>query len=325
MRHNRLRLLTTLLGFMVGWMMPSASTITAQVSRSSTKNLLMQEYDLVPKYKKGQKRYYRLVIVYKRVDQKGGVIEVTEHRGDIQRVVESVDANGKAYELITWKNIGERIATGDQGKFGPYKKAPWAEGFTYRFSAEDSYQDFHWNYKSFPQTREGYLTVILTVDAHFEFDYLRSKYHGGIEKLRRIGDEVDSPDNHQPFSLNFPPMVSNSRMQKNNVGLKFLGLTQVDGEPCAIVAHRQGPGHFSLDVAAGSNTSSSMAISSSFRGNLVVRLSDGSLVQGDFVEQVRNEMTTPGQEKPIYISTEAEYNVYEISREDYLKGLPAED
>lgn len=283
--------------------------------------VLTQEYDLLPKYKKGDRRYFSLVILYKRLDQMGKVTEVTEHRGDIQRVVESVEANGKAYEVITWKNVAERTTSGDPGKFGPYKKSPWAEGFTYRFSAEDSYQDFHWNYKSFPQTREGYLTMILTVDAHFEFDYLRSSSHGAIEKLQRIGDEVEAPDNHQPFTLNFPPFVPKSHMQKNNVGLKFLGLTQVNGEPCAIVAHRQGPGYFSVDFAAGPNAAATMSITSSFWGNLFVRLSDGSLVHGDFIEQVRSQINIPGQEKPIYAATQAEYNIDEISREAYLRGL----
>jgi hypothetical protein len=289
----------------------------------STDTLLTKEYDLLPKYKKGGTRYYRLVILYKRLDQMGVVTELTEHRGDFQRVVESVEANGKAYEVITWKNVAERVATGDAGKFGAYKRTSWAEGFSYRFSAEDSYQDFHWNYKSFPPTREGYMTMILTVDAHFEFDFLRSSSHGSIEKLKRVGDEVQAPDNHQPFSLNFPPLVRKSHMQKNNVGLKFLGLTQVKGETCAIVAHRQGPGYFSLDFAAGSNASATMSITSSFWGNLFVRVRDGSLVHGDFIEQVRSQMNIPGQAKPVYIATQAEYNIEEISRETYLQGLPA--
>jgi hypothetical protein len=283
--------------------------------------LFAQEYDLRPKYRKGERRYYRLVIVYKRLDPSGKIISQLEHRGDIERLVDSVRSDGKAYELITWRNVFTREKAEGKQDFGPYKAQPWVSGFSYLFSAEDSHQDFHWKYDRFPKTREGYLSLMLTVDAHFEFDYLRSSFHGGIEKLRRIGDEVEAPDSQLTFSVDFPPVVPDSHLRKTNVYTKFLGLTQVNQEPCAILAHRQGPGEFSLSFAFDSNRVISTAITSSFWGNLIVRLADGSLVHGDFVEHVRSQVNIPGQEKPSYSSTQAEYNIDEISRETFLQGV----
>jgi hypothetical protein len=288
----------------------------------SMKSLLSDEYDLRPKYKKGDKRYYRLVILYKRLEPSGKILSMMEHRGDIQRVVETVESNGKAYELITWKNVASRETPEKSSTLGPWKKQSWVEGFSYRFSAEDSHQKFHWNYQSFPKTMEGYLSLMLTVDAHFEFDYLRSSFHGAIEKLRRIGDEVEAPDSHLTFTIDFPPVVPSSHLQKRNVYTKFIGLTQINGEPCAILAHRQGPGEFSLNLATSPTTTMSHEITSSFWGNLMVRLSDGGLVHGDFIEHVRSQANIPGQDKPIFGSTQAEYTIDEISAEAYIKGPP---
>jgi hypothetical protein len=263
------------------------------------------------------------VILYKRLDPAGKIISEYEHRGDFERVVRSVDANGKSYELITWNNVFTREKAAGDREFSAYKPQPWLSGFSYPFSAEDSHQDFHWKYDIFPKTREGYLSLMLTVDAHFEFDYLRSSFHGAIEKLRRIGDEVEAPDSRLTFSIDFPPVVPRSHLRKTNVFTKFLGITQVNNEPCAILAHRQGPGDFVLDFSMDENAIMRMNITSSFRGNLFVRLSDGSLVHGDFIEYVRSQGTLPKQDKPTYFATQAEYNIDEISRVTYLKSLNA--
>lgn len=295
------------------------ATSTAPAPR--LKSFLTQAYDLKPKYKKGAVRYQRLVIVYYAMDAAGHVVNRNEVRASIERRVESVLPDGKAYEQIAWKNWASRMAQGATGAYGPYQRCEWAEGFSYRFSAEDPHDKFHWNYEKFPKTMQAYLILMHTVDAHFEFDYLRSSYHGAIEKLRRIGDEVEAPDSHQRFTINFPPLVPNSYLDKKDVYTKFIGLTVAGGEPCAILAHRQGPGDFWLDFAVGSEQTRRSEITSTFAGNLYVRLSDGSLVHGDFVEWVSSKMAGPSPERAIYAYTRGDYSIDEISREEYVKGI----
>jgi hypothetical protein len=296
---------------------------TETVEEATLESFLTREYDLKPTYVKGTTRYYRLVIVYKVLNPLGQVMSRSEHRGDIKRVVESVQTDGKAYERITWKNVAVRNAPGATGPYGPYKILPWAEGFSYRFSAEDSHEDFPWNYEDFPKTMEGYQALLLTVDAHFEFDYLRSSYHGAIENLKHIGDEIEAPDSHIPFRLTFPPVVTDSWLEKKDVYIKFVGLTQVAGEPCAVIAHRQGPGEFYLDMAMGTPEPVRNELTSSFSGDLIVRLSDGSLIHGDFIEHVRNKLQLPGQTNPTYTQMQADYVIDEISPEEYERGLEA--
>jgi len=295
---------------------PSSASSLAKLKPSLT-----QTYDLKPKYKQGEVCYQRLVIVYHALDSAGHIVNRNEVRGDLERRVESVLPDGKAYEQIRWKNWASRSAPGATGAYGPYQFYDWAEGFSYRFSAEDPHDKFHWNYEKFPKTMQAYLVLMHTVDAHFEFDYLRSSYHGAIEKLRRIGDEVEAPDSHQRFTINFPPLVPNSHLDKTNVYTEFIGLTYAGGEPCAILAHRQGPGDFWLDFAVGPGQTRRSEITSSFAGNLYVRLSNGTLVHGDFVEWVFSKMPGPDPNKPNHQYMRGDYNIDEISREEYLKGI----
>jgi len=300
---------------------PNSPSPTATSSTVKLKSYLTQTYDLKPKYKKGEVRYQRLVIVYNTLDPGGHIMNRNEIRGDLERRVESVLPDGKAYERITWKSRASRIGQGATGPYGPYQFHDWAEGFSYQFSAEDPYDKFYSNYEKFPKTMPAYQALGHMVSAHFEFDFLRSSYHGAIEKLRKIDDEVEAPDNHQPFTINLPPMMPNSNIQKNNVRTRFIGLTYAGGEPCAIIAHWQGPGDFWIELAAGPGKLQRIDMTSTFAGNLYVRLSNGSLVHGDFVEWVMAKLPGSTPEKPSYGYTRGDYNIDEISREEYLKGI----
>jgi len=315
-------LLTTAAVIVLGGVMFAQGTKTSSsLSMAKLKSFLTQTYELKPKYKQGEVRYQRLVIVYNTLDPSGHIVNRHEMRGDLARRVESVLPDGKAYEQITWKNVASRYAQGATGAYGPSQPYTWAEGFSYRFSAEDPHDQFHWNYEKFPKNMAAYMVEIHTVDAHFEFDYLRSSYHGAIEKLQRIGDEVEAPDSHHPFTINFPPVVPNSHIDKKNVYTKFIGLTDAGGEPCAILAHRQGPGEFWQDFVFSPGETRRAEITSTFAGNLYVRLSNGSLTHGDFVEWITTKIPGVTPDRPNYQYLRGDYNIDEISREEYLKGI----
>lgn len=327
-RHLAILVVIVLLSCAIPGSFPLRADPAGKADKKATlQSFLTQSFDLKPRFTKGAKRYYRLVIVYKTLDSLGRVISRSEHSGNFERVVESVDASGKAYERITWRNAAIRNSPGAKDPYGPYKKLEWMEGFSYRFSAEDTHEQLSLDLSKFPRTMEGYQSYLLVIDAHFEFDYLRSSYHGAIEKLKRIGDEVEAPDSHIPFRLDYPPLIPNSDLKKKDVFIKFVGLTQVGGEPCAVISHRQGPGDFYLDFAMGTPAPVRTEITSIFAGDLIVRLSDGSLVHGDFIEHVRSKLQPPGQANPMSGQARADYVIDEIPREEYeraglLEGAP---
>lgn len=282
---------------------------------------LRREYDLKPKYQAGAKRHYRLTVTRNFLDNWGNVAQRNQWRGNFERLVKSVDAQGKAYEQITWKNVGYREAGGLETKYAAPQTLPWAEGFRYRFSAEDGYVDYPWDrYAGIPKTLIGYLFKELTVDAHFEFDFLRSSSHGAIEKLRKVGDVVRVPDNEQPFALNHPPVFTESHLQREQVYTSFLGLTEANGQPCALVDFRQGPQKFRWlrQTEAGKEADE---MTSWQYGVLQVRLEDGQLERGDFAERGMLKLVPPGSKEaqPAYVLDT--FELERITAEEHAAGM----
>jgi hypothetical protein len=264
--------------------------------------LLTQEYDLRYRPLVGDRSYYSLDIVYRTLGPNGTSDARENYRGFFSRDVESVDPSGKVGEKITWRHVAKRSAVGT-GDYGAWEKLDYAENFTYNFSAEDSYEDFHWDYGKFPNDLFGWFAVLLTVDAHFEFDFLRSSHHGAIEKLRRVGDSVLAPDSGEPFRLHHGDVVECPDFNKQNLRTSFAGLTQVNGHPCALLRFMMDASPFTMSMMG-----AHIKASSTFEGTISVRLADGSVEHGEFEEFVFQET---GPISPIYELVRLDQNQFE--------------
>lgn len=302
--------------------------------KRTLKEWLSRDYELKPHYVKGQKRYYRLWQTLEQLDPWGNLQGRSQWRGDLERVVESVDPSGRAEEKITWKNVGSRSWLMAEGKYGPHRPLPWADGFSYGFSAEDGYDELRADYVSIPKNPVGMLfRMAFQVSAHLEFDFLRSSRHGAIERLRKVGSLLlNPPEEGQKFTLDFPPWAVNSDLEKKHVEISFLGLTQVNGEPCAIIDYQQGPQDFlweTLDTqgaapALGMNEGVSSwhtAMKSWHHGLFFVRLRDGSLVFGWLTEPTMGKITPQGDGQPIPRYGRGTWSIQEITADDYAAGL----
>jgi len=270
----------------------------------NTDDALRQEFDLRYRPKVGDESFYRLDIVYRTLEELGTYSAREGYRGDFKRAVDSVGSDGAVRETITWNNVCRREAKGDE-PFGPWEHLGWADGFQYAFSAEDSYDDFHWNYEDFPKDQIGWFVLLLTVDAHFEFDFLRSTRHGAIERLRRLGDVVVAPDSNTPFWLGLPPIMDVPAFNKQNLRTTFEALTARNGHHCAQLRFQMDQSPF--EMIAGGTT---IQASSTFEGTISVRLDDGSLEHGEFLEYVFQSI---GTASPIY-------DISRIDEASYLKG-----
>lgn len=255
-------------------------------------SVLDAPYDLAYRPTPGSSGYYCLDILYRSLDAGGNVAEIENWRGGFKRTVDTIDPNGSVRETITWKHAGKRSRAAES-PFAAWERLDFAQDFTYEFCAEDDYADFRPDYSSFPNGKStwqlGWNMLLLTVDAHFEFDFLRSQRHGAIDRLRRVGDTCTTPDTGLPFRLTLPPMVEVPAFTKRNLRTAFQGLTQVDGVACGIVAFTMDVSPFQITIGAATS-----ACSSFFRGTLSVNLGDGSLEHGEFDEFVA------GTSGPVY-------------------------
>jgi hypothetical protein len=250
----------------------------------NTESALVADYDLAYRPKVGTSSFYCLDIIYRHLDEGGRVKGVDNWRGGFRRQVDSVDPDGSVHETISWKHVGKR-ERGTDPSFGGWQVLDWAHDFTYPFSAESDYSDFHWGYESFPRGEDDWLlgwnALLLTVDAHFEFDFLRSRRHGAIDKLRKVGDTLIVPDSDHPFWLGLPPVVDVPAFTKRGLRNTFLGLGRTSGVDCAVIAFGMDVSPFEMTIAG-----TTAEVSSIFRGTLHVNLNDGALEHGEFDEFV---------------------------------------
>lgn len=291
------------------------------------RTVLEHEYNLKPRFVKGQKRYYRLWMTIENLDNYGTVAQRSQWRGDFERVVTAVDASGRAEERVTWKNVGFRNWLMKEGRYGPHQAASWADGFSYDFSMEDDYGDLNWDLSKIPKNMLGFLFVGgLQISAHAEFDFMRSSRHARIEKLRRIGERMkDLPEEGKAFDLDFPPVFTNSKLVRKHVQVGFLGLTLANGEPCALIDYQQGPQPFTWTMEMGppfqpQPVTVNTELTSRQNGIFVVRLSDGSLVNGQFIERTFQKITPVGSE-PASRAGQGMWHIREITPEEFKQGL----
>ncbi len=292
------------------------------------RKILEGEYQLRPTFAQGQKRHYRLWMTIENLDPYGTVANRNQWRGDFERVVLSVDPSGRAEEKVTWKNVGFRGWLMNQARYGPHQTAPWADGFSYRFSLEDDYDDLAWDFSQIPQNMLGFVfAAALQISAHVEFDFLRSSRHAAIERLRQLGQVLRSPpEEGQVFSLDFPPLFTNSRAERRHVQVGFLGLTLADGDPCALIDYHQGPQVFTWTMQMGTpgqpeQTSVNTELTSRQDGIFVVRLVDGSLVHGQFTENTMSKIAPAAGGAPTSAYARGMWHIREITAEEYEEGL----
>lgn len=245
-------------------------------------DILNEEFDLRYRPQVGDTSFYRLDIVYRPLDDRGLPFNRENWRGTFRRVVDKVEDSGRVVETISWRNIQRRFVEGE-GEFGAPETFDWAENISYSFSAEDGHEVVldSLDVDSFPKDLHGWNVLLLCVDAHFEFDHVRSEHHGAIGKLRQIGDSVVNPDHNRPFAIMFPPLIECPAFNKQDPRTSFMGLTMKHGEPCAVLGFEIGPSPFKMKFGE-----VDMESTSSFAGTVTQRLSDGAVEHGEFLEFV---------------------------------------
>lgn len=288
-----------------------------QCTDRALKEQLQRSHDLREKRSRGQTRYYRLTATLDQFDLLGRISSRTQLRGDIERrVTGGLDPNGRTTEQVRWRNVGFRPWSKATGEYGKYVPLSWADNFSYEFSVESKYDAMNWDLTSIPKDHTGYLfRAVLSVTAHYEFDFMRSSAHGRIDQLTKIGQLItDLPEEGQKFSLNHPPVVKESVLERMHIQVGLPGITIVNGEPCAILEFRQGPQDFALLLASARGLK--LKLKSWQYGQCLIRLADGGLVSAQMTE---NTISNAASATPSY--GKGNYFIQEISPAEFEKGL----
>jgi len=292
---------------------PRAAKTGAASEVYTIPQVLEKRYDLTPRYQLGQTTYYRFVQTIYLVGAAQEVLQRIQTSGNFQRQVVKLREDGAAVERITWRKFANLVGSGRTGPFGEPQTVPASENFSYLFCAEDSYENFHWNYESIPKTMLGDGFMMLSINAHFEFDFLRSRSHGAIHQLHRLGDRVVAPDTDRPFTIHSRAIPQSWTCTKRDLTLTFLGLSEVQRHPCALLEFWT---WLDVDAELGSGTNRMQRPGhTQFDGHLLVDLQDGSLWRGDFNEWVT--LPTLGPTGKETMKTYVEYRMERISTEEF--------
>jgi len=295
----------------------------------SLRQALPQPFDLKQKYSVGQERCQRMWMTIEAFNCFGDLQARVQWRGDLHRVVHDVDSSGRAREKVTWRSVGVRSWLLDEDRYEPAKAVPFAEGFSYDFSAEDDYDELTWDYSSIPREPLGRsFRTAFSVSAHLEFDFLRSSRHASIEKLRHIGEVLThTPEEGKTFSIDFPPFFTNSCLNRKHVQAGFLGLTLADDAVCVLLDLKQGPQDFfwhelvSPPGDASKEEKLAVRLKSWQDGVLSIRMEDGSLVSGEFTEWHMIKRVPLAGGNPIANHSRGIWSIREITEQNCGKGL----
>lgn len=269
----------------------------------SVLELTSKEFDLRYRPAVGERNFYRESVCYRNLDEIGQVVSLDYYQGDLERVVDSVDGAGRVIETITWQNVVHATGDGPDGPLEDAESLAWANGYSYTFSAEED--EPHWSIEGWPRDLVGWFVHCLVIDAHYEYDFLRSVHHGAIDRLKRVGDVVVPPDNERGFPIHFPPLVDVPAFTKRELKTTFVGLTLLNDEPCALLEFDMDASPFIMTMDGGE-----LKMTPRFSGTLTSRIRDGVLESGEFTEWV---LGMGGSISP-------RYEIKRISAADYASG-----
>jgi hypothetical protein len=268
------------------------------------------EHDLRYRARPGDVHYYRRTSTYNQLDDLGVPVVRNRIRGDLRRVVDSVDPDGVPHETLTWRNVTVSQAKGDE-PFGNADHLPWADGFTYSYCIEDDYTSFDTTvFDALPRTLEGWFFVLLVRDTQGPIDNMRSA-RMEVDELKHIGDEVTRTRDpaeaaSQHSTLSFPPIIDCPYFAVSVLHSRFDAISVVGDQPCAILGFSMEPCIFETIFM-----DNQMLGGSSFAGTMTLRLSDGSHESAHFEEYVFFEGGV--NHKPIY-------DMWRITEEEYERA-----
>ncbi|MCK4932687.1 MAG: hypothetical protein KAT01_11005, partial [Candidatus Aminicenantes bacterium] len=246
---------------------------------------LTKEYDLSLNDQEGDVDYFRMKTIYYHGNHLGTMKDRDEVLGSFQREVLKVSQESLVAKY-TWKDVRIGHSPTIKKEITEWKPLSFAEGFTYETDLFGIYFLETIDTTDIPKTMDGMRFWVNIMDAHAQFELLRTETHGSISQIKKIGDRVSTPGAHQEGGWDFPPLITDSTFANGDYDTMFVGLSLADEKTCAVLEY----------INADSRLSSKMQMTpkmlfyqdgtSNFWGHIYVDLESGKLIKGDLYEYV---------------------------------------
>ena len=267
-------------------LLTSTSLSSISCNNQSLQTQLARDYDLSLSDREGDVDYFQMRTIYYHGNHLGLMKDRDEVRGAFQREV--LKSSRESFIVkCTWKDVRSGHSPSLKNEITEWQPLSFAEGFTYEIDlCKPDFVLSTVDHSKIPKTLVGMRFWVKLMDAHAQFELLRTETHGRISQITNIGDKVSTPGAHQEGGWDFPPLVTDSNFANGDYDTMFTGLGMIDGKTCAILEY----------VNADSRLSSKMQVTpkmyfdqdgtSNFWGHIYVDLESGKLLKGDLYEYV---------------------------------------
>ncbi len=276
----------------------------------------VKEYDLSLKDKEGDVDYYQMRTVY----YHGNAIGITQNRDELIAVFkrEVLDVSEDSHRVkYTWASSKLGHANSLKGEIADWKSLNFSDGFTYSLDLENTRFPECIDFKPLPKSMNGFRFMVNILDAHAQFELLRTEASGRISGLKRVGDRVVCPDAHQTAVLDFPPFSTDSRFTNGDYDTVFMGIWNRDGKKLAVLEYNNSESKLSNTVNWNPDWTFDQKGTSNFWGHVYIDLESGKLARGDLFEYVVIEMDSKGFENPLRLFERRIVEIQKITKQGF--------
>lgn len=277
---------------------------------------LAAEYDLSFQEASGDVGYYKMRTVY----YHGNSLGITHSREELISTFkrEAVKIE-KGIHLVkfTWKEAKIGQDKKIQGEISNWKILPYVSGFTYLLDFENINFPDQIDFSPIPGTLQGMKFMVNILDAHAQFDLLRTQSAGGINRIKKTGDKISNPGAGQSTSWDFNAFIQDSDFTNGEYDTMFTGVCILDGKKCAVLEYINSESRLSSRTQITPKMIIEQEGTSNFWGHIFIDLETGNLVKGDLYEYVIVHATMPGQSQQMRLFERRLIEIWRVSEEEF--------
>ena len=281
---------------------------------------LAAEYDLSLRETSGDVSYYKMRTVY----DHGNSMGITQSREELITSFKrkAVKIEKGTYQVkFTWKEakIGHQKRL--QEKISNWKVLPFAAGFTYLLDFENLRFPSQIDFSPIPSTLQGMKFMVNILDAHAQFDLLRTESAGGISQIKKTGDKISNPGAGESTAWDFNTFIQDSDFTNGEYETMFTGICMVKEKKCGVLEYINTESRIKNSAQVTPKMIVKQEGTSNFWGRIFIDLETGDLVKGDLYEYVVMHATMPGQSQPMRLFERRLIEIWYISEEEYNEKL----
>jgi len=298
-----------------------SSAATPSLSgQSKTVVDLDADYDLFLREASGDVSYYKMRTVYYHGNSMGITRSKDELIASFER--EAMEIEKGTYQVkFTWKGAKIGYQTKLREEVSKWNILPYAEGFSYRLDFENLDFPGQVDFSPIPSTLEGMKFMVNILDAHAQFDLLRTESAGGISRLKKTGDKISNPGAGASTAWDFNTFIQDSDFTNGTYDTMFTGICMAEGKRCAVLEYINAESLIKSKTQATPKMTVEQEGTSNFWGRIFIDLDTGQLVKGDLYEYVVIHVKMPGQSQPMRLFERRLVEIWHISKEEFNDKL----